>query len=128
MDRSTSPQASVLLRPSRALRDDEARLRSRGKKRLPSDRRFENHPLGGRHPGVGRGGIAVEGQHASDKVLREQRGHGFFELLAALPDPKDAWATVAGGLIGVGLYLAFKPDDDTILAVGPGFVAYQTRF
>lgn len=43
-------------------------------------------------------------------------------------DPKDAWATVAGGLIGVGLYFALQPDDDTVLTVGPGFVAYQTRF
>ncbi|WP_332675317.1 hypothetical protein [Aromatoleum sp.] len=43
-------------------------------------------------------------------------------------DPKDAWATVAGGLIGVGLYLALKPDDDSVIAVGPGFLVYQARF
>lgn len=50
------------------------------------------------------------------------------EMLDKKYDPKDAWATVAGGLIGVGLYLALKPDDDTVIVFGPGFLAYRTRF
>jgi hypothetical protein len=43
-------------------------------------------------------------------------------------EPQDAFSTLAGGLIGVGLFLMFKPDENSGLIVTPGSVEYHLRF
>ena len=78
--------------------------------------------------GIGLGYQGAQWHPALGVLLSAAAGVGK-EMLDKKYDPKDAFATMAGGLVGVGLYLTLGRDNNnSIIWIGDNMIGFRIRF
>lgn len=79
--------------------------------------------------GVGLGYLGAHKWHPAVGILLSAAAGVGKERFDKKYDPKDAFATLAGGLLGVGLYFAIGRDDkEGVVLIGHNMLGYRIRF